>query len=281
MEVFETKAALQSYLKSYRDSQKTSAFVPTMGALHAGHLSLIEAAKKMADISICSIFVNPTQFNDPKDLEKYPRTTEQDVALLREHGCDILFLPTVEEMYPKNEDKWEIDLGELDNIWEGANRPGHFQGVTQIVYKLFQLVQPTYALFGQKDFQQIRVIQTMVEIKGLPVQIIPQPTVRSEKGLALSSRNNLLSKIDRDKALILYKALSWVKENFKAKSLKELQEGALSIIHNEPAAELEYFAICETETLQKATEIDASKSYVGLVVIKIDTVRLIDNMIFQ
>lgn len=280
MEIFETKEAIQSYLEEQRSFQKTSAFVPTMGALHEGHLSLIQAAKKIADLTICSIFVNPTQFNDPKDLEKYPRTTEQDILLLRQHGCDILFLPTVEEMYPEEEEKWHIDLGELDKIWEGANRPGHFQGVTQIVYKLFQIVKPNYALFGQKDYQQVRVIQSLVNSKQLPIQIVSQETIRSEKGLALSSRNSLLSEQGKEKALVLYRALSWVKTNFNTNSIKNLQKEATAIIQKEEV-ELEYFAICEADSLQEATEKQANKSYVALVVVRIENIRLIDNMILQ
>src|SRR5690606_29295165 len=177
MEIFNTKKELNAYLDNKRIHQKIG-LVPTMGALHEGHLSLINEAKKQSDLVVCSIFVNPTQFNDPKDLEKYPRPIEQDIALLESAGCDVLFLPSVEEMYPSPQEEWHIDLGQLDQIWEGEHRPGHFQGVTQIVYKLFQIVQPDAACFGQKDFQQIMVIQKMLDITKLPIQIIICPIIR-------------------------------------------------------------------------------------------------------
>lgn len=165
MRIFKTKKELQDYLETARVNQQKIALIPTMGALHAGHISLLNYAKPLSDITVCSIFVNPTQFNDPKDLEKYPRPIEQDIALLEAANCTILFLPTVEEMYPDQDEKWHINLQGLDEIWEGKMRPGHFQGVTQVVYKLFNLVQPDIACFGQKDFQQVMVIEQMIKEK--------------------------------------------------------------------------------------------------------------------
>lgn len=282
MEIFNTQNALRTYLKTPRAQQQKIALVPTMGALHEGHMSLITEAKKHADVVVCSIFVNPTQFNDPKDLEKYPRPIEKDIKLLEEQGCDILFLPTTAEMYPNSSEQWHIDLGRLDQIWEGAQRPGHFQGVTQIVYKLFNLVNPDVACFGQKDFQQVMVIQRMIEIKNLNIQLIICPIIRSEKGLALSSRNARLSETAKEKALVLYRTLQAVKSGFNEHvTIDKLQQLAEQLIANEDGVELEYFAISETRTLERAQIIEESKQYVAHVVAWIDGVRLIDNMLLN
>lgn len=281
MEIFNTQKELLNYIESLKSSPLKVALVPTMGALHEGHLSLIQEAKKKADIVVCSIFVNPTQFNDPKDLEKYPRPIENDIKLLESQHCDILFMPSVQEMYPNTEEKWSIDLGDLDRIWEGKSRPGHFQGVTQIVYKLFKLVQPDFACFGQKDFQQVMVIQRMVDLKNLPIELFICPIIRDEKGLALSSRNARLSEEGKTKALVLSKALRFVKDNFSTLTIQELDQEATQIIASEPNVELEYFAICETRTLHQAQQIDPNKKYVALIVAWIEGVRLIDNMLLQ
>lgn len=281
MEIFKTKEALQSYLNDKRSTHKKIALVPTMGALHAGHLSLIDAANKNADITVCSIFVNPTQFNDPQDLDKYPKPITEDIALLQGHHCTVLFMPSIAEMYPADEPQWHLDLGRLDQLWEGEKRPGHFQGVTQIVYKLFSLVKPDIAYFGQKDFQQVMVIQKMIDSKQLPIQIINHPIVRDHNGLALSSRNARLSEEAKNKALILYKTLAYVKANFAAMPLTELHVAALAILAQEEAVELEYFAICETTTLEIAQQVENNKQYITLIVVWIAGVRLIDNMILN
>ncbi|MHC8947362.1 pantoate--beta-alanine ligase [Sphingobacterium hungaricum] len=281
MEIFYTQQALDLFLEKQRNQGKKVALVPTMGALHEGHISLIEFAKPLADCIVCSIFVNPTQFNDPKDLEKYPRPIERDIELLENAACDVLFMPSAEEMYPQNDEKWEIDLGNLDQIWEGEHRPGHFQGVTQIVYKLFKLVKPDMACFGQKDFQQVMVIQKMIDIKNLPVQLIICPTVRSDEGLALSSRNERLSARGLETALILSKTLNFIKANFGEVNITELKALAIDQLNADKEVALEYFAICETTTLEEAKEILPGKKYVALVVAKIDQVRLIDNMLLN
>ncbi|MFD2553739.1 pantoate--beta-alanine ligase [Sphingobacterium tabacisoli] len=281
MEIYTTKSDLQAHLQTLREAGKQIALVPTMGALHEGHLSLIREAQAVADIVVCSIFVNPTQFNDPKDLEKYPRPIENDIALLQNEACDILFLPSVEEMYPTPNEHWAIDLGDLDTLWEGAQRPGHFQGVTQIVYKLFHLVQPHIACFGQKDFQQVMVIQRMIDLKQLPITLNICPIVRSEKGLALSSRNTRLSEQGKEDALVLFTVLDKVKNDFANKSIEQLQQDAIATLTAQPEVTLEYFAICETRTLHQATNKDNSKKYVALVVAWIEGVRLIDNMLLN
>lgn len=282
MEVINTQNELRILLEAPRAHNKKIALVPTMGALHEGHISLILEAKKNADLVICSIFVNPTQFNDQKDLEKYPRPIENDINLLQENGCDILFLPAVQEMYPQKNEQWHLDLGRLDQIWEGAQRPGHFQGVTQIVYKLFRLVEPHVACFGQKDFQQVMVIQRMIEIKGLDTQLIICPIIRSKEGLALSSRNTRLSEEGKTKALILSRTLEAVKKGFNEQiALDELQRMAEEVITTDPAVQLEYFAISETRTLEKAESVEADKQYVAHVVAWVEGVRLIDNMLLN
>lgn len=281
MQIFNTQPSLQHYLQGIREDRKTIAMVPTMGALHEGHLSLIHQARQSADITICSIFVNPTQFNDPKDLEKYPRPLENDISLLKSASCDILFLPSVEEMYPDPNENWHLNLGDLETIWEGEHRPGHFQGVTQIVYKLFTLVQPDFACFGQKDFQQVMVVQKMIDIKQLPVTLIICPIIRDQHGLALSSRNMRLSTEGKEKALVLSKALRYVKTNFKSIATDKLTQLGKDIIHSEESVMLEYFAICETRTLQQTEEIHPDKEYVALVVAWVEDVRLIDNMLLN
>lgn len=280
MNIFKTKKELQEYLSSAREDGKKVALIPTMGALHEGHISLIEYAKPLADILVCSIFVNPTQFNDPADLEKYPRPIEQDIQLLEAASCDILFLPAVAEMYANNEE-WHIDLGTLDQIWEGAHRPGHFQGVTQIVYKLFTLVQPNIACFGQKDFQQVMVIDKMIQEKNLDIKLAICPIVRDEYGLALSSRNARLTSTGKKTALALSTALQYVRSHFEQKPLEVLKEDAQTILESTEGVELEYFAICETTTLSEATEIESGKKYVALVTAWVEGVRLIDNMILN
>ncbi|MDH5825273.1 pantoate--beta-alanine ligase [Sphingobacterium faecium] len=281
MRIFKTKKELQDYLETARINKQKIALIPTMGALHAGHISLLDYAKPLSEITVCSIFVNPTQFNDPKDLEKYPRPLEQDIALLEVAKCDVLFLPSVEEMYPDPDEQWHINLAGLDEIWEGEMRPGHFQGVTQVVYKLFSLVQPDIACFGQKDFQQVMVIEHMIKVKQLPITIALCPIIRDEHGLALSSRNMRLSEKGKHQALALFRTLQFIKNNFTSKPLHEIQILATEQLEASDGIALEYLAICETTTLQEANTIDANKKYVALVTARVEDVRLIDNMILN
>lgn len=281
MRIFKTKKELQDYLETARVNQQKIALIPTMGALHAGHISLLNYAKPLSDITVCSIFVNPTQFNDPKDLEKYPRPIEQDIALLEAANCTILFLPTVEEMYPDQDEKWHINLQGLDEIWEGKMRPGHFQGVTQVVYKLFNLVQPDIACFGQKDFQQVMVIEQMIKEKALPITIALCPIIRDDNGLALSSRNMRLSEQGKQQALALFRTLQFIKNNVQNIDLPELKKMATNQLETSDGIALEYLAICETTTLQEAIVIENGKQYVALVTARVEDVRLIDNMILN
>lgn len=284
MNIIKTKKALAEHLDTFRSEGRSVTLVPTMGALHTGHLSLLRMALEMDDsIVVCSIFVNPTQFNDPEDLQKYPRPIEQDIALLEEVGCDVLFLPEVTEMYGEQE-HWTMDLGMLDRVWEGAQRPGHFQGVTQIVYKLFEAVQPDHAIFGQKDLQQYLVIEEMVRQKQLPVQLSMAPTVREESGLALSSRNVRLSPQGRQQARVLSQSLQHVMDGlsrWKAGecSLQTLQMEARELLEKAPGVRMEYFTICDRRTLLPAEE-DIDPAYiVVLVAAWVEGVRLIDNMV--
>ena len=246
------------------------------------HLSLLNYAKPISDIRVCSIFVNPTQFNDPKDLEKYPRPIENDIKLLESVDCDILFLPSVDEMFPDKNEVWHLDLGELDQIWEGEKRPGHFQGVTQVVYKLFTLVQPDIACFGQKDFQQVMVIKRMIAMKDLAIQLAICPIIRDQDGLALSSRNARLSEAGKRTALALSRSLQYVKDHIQdAIPLAEIKDRALQILTDTDGLSVEYFALCESSTLKEVNHIDFSKQHVALVTAWVEGVRLIDNMILN
>jgi len=281
LEVFRTKDALKAYLKPLQSAGKKIGIVPTMGALHNGHISLVNLAKAHADIIICSIFVNPTQFTDPKDLEKYPRPIEHDLAMLNDAGCDGVFMPDVEEMYPAGADEnWHIDLGEAEFLLEGEFRKGHYQGVTQIVKKLFDAVEPDIAMFGQKDFQQVLMIKTMVAHLKLPVSIVTCPIIREIDGLAMSSRNIHLTVADRENALVLSQSLQYVIDNFDSFPLKELEEKARSFYENIDGVELDYFTIADANTLKPAKSKD-ERSLVALVAAKVGTTRLIDNMIIR
>ena len=255
---------------------KTIGFVPTMGALHQGHLSLIEQAKQSADEIVCSIFVNPSQFNDPKDLEKYPRPIEADINMLEDAKCDVLFNPAVNEIYDDNE-QWHLNIGELEHLLEGKFRPGHYQGVTQVVYKLFNIVKPNVAFFGQKDYQQFLIIHKMVELLNIPVKLIMCPIMRETDGLAMSSRNIHLTATDRQYSLILSKTLNWVKNNFNKNNIPRLKKEAELTISREPGVELEYFEIADGNTLRPADK--NTKNIVALVAAKVGKTRLIDNVL--
>lgn len=260
-------------------AQQKIALVPTMGALHKGHVSLIKIAQQYADIVVCSIFVNPTQFTDPKDLEKYPRPLEHDIEMLHEAGCDFVFMPSVKEMYPAPE-QWHIDLGNAEFLLEGEFRKGHYQGVTQIVKKLFDAVDPDLAFFGQKDFQQILMIRQMVAHFGLTLEIVSCPIIREDDGLAMSSRNIHLSAEDRKNALVLSKALQYVKDHFEESGIEDLLKKATDMISSTAGVELDYFTIANTETLLPECNKDA-KPLVALVAAKVGETRLIDNMMLD
>jgi pantoate--beta-alanine ligase len=271
-----TIAQLQKILSNFKKSGKSIGFVPTMGALHAGHISLIEKAKSENDLVVCSIFVNPTQFNDPKDLLKYPRTPEHDKQLLLKAGCDILFSPAVDEMYPEKDNR-VFDFGGLDKVMEGIHRPGHFNGVAQIVSKLFDAVKPNKAYFGKKDFQQLVIIKHITKQLNLPIEIIACETVRENDGLAMSSRNILLNNNERTQAIQLYKALSFVKQNASVLSVNELKEKVNEMLSDFNLIKTEYFEIVDADTLQTVNKIVPGKT-VACIAAFVGNVRLIDNI---
>lgn len=284
MEIVHTISALKMLMSPLKEVKHKIALVPTMGALHKGHLSLIEIAQQQAEIVICSIFVNPTQFTDPKDLEKYPRPLAHDIKMLSDAGCNIVFMPTVKEMYPSfpQPENWQIDLGPAEFLLEGEFRKGHYQGVTQIVKKLFDAVNPDVAFFGQKDFQQVLMIKNMVKVFGLTVEIISCPIIREDDGLAMSSRNIHLSAADRKNALVLSKALNYVKDHFADQSISDLLKEAKAIINETPGVELDYFTIADGSTLLPITDKSESlKNTVALVAAKVGDTRLIDNMLIS
>jgi len=266
-------------LEPIKSAQQKIAIVPTMGALHKGHVSLIAEAKQQADLVVCSIFVNPTQFTDPKDLEKYPRPLAHDIKMLEEAGCDVVFMPSVKEMYPGPEN-WHIDLGNVEFLLEGEFRKGHYQGVTQIVKKLFDAVNPDIAFFGQKDFQQVLMIKKMVEYFNLPVKIVSCPIIREPDGLAMSSRNIHLSPQDRQNALVISRSLQYVKSHFEEQSIACLLEHAISMLQAVPGVELDYFTIVNGDTLLPESNKE-TKNLVALVAAKVGETRLIDNMLLH
>ena len=277
MKVLKSKKTLIDYVERQREMGKKIGFAPTMGALHEGHLSLYKAAKKENDEVISSIFVNPTQFNNPDDFQKYPKTLEKDIELLEKAGVDAVYVPNVEEMYPDGLNSKKYDFDGLENEMEGKYRPGHFDGVGTIVEELFRQVQPHNAYFGEKDYQQLAIIKKMVEKTKLPVKIHGVPTLREEDGLAMSSRNVRLTETQRKEATIIYETLTKVKEWFKVISLEEIKQKVTDIFRNSNF-ELEYFVISNEETLKEANAIDEDKEYRAFIVAYADTVRLIDNM---
>ncbi len=276
MKIFNNREAIHHYLDDLRSAGKSIGFVPTMGALHAGHLSLIEAARSKTDVVVCSIFVNPTQFNDKKDLENYPRPIEEDLRKLREFKCDVLFLPEVNEMYNSSE-FWKIELDNLDKILEGKIRPGHYQGVTQIVKKLFDTVMPDNAFFGQKDYQQIMVIAHMVKKLKIRVKLVICPIIRENDGLAMSSRNVYLLPGERMQALALYKSLKLAQELFKTESLYQIKKKVNAFLESCPGIETEYFEIFNARTFGPVTSKGAA-TMIALVAARIGKIRIIDNM---
>lgn len=278
MEIIKTIAALQNQLQN-QNKGKSIGLVPTMGALHNGHLSLIKTALAQTELVVCSIFVNPTQFTDASDLEKYPRPIAADIEKLELAGCHILFMPDVPEMYPQKE-YWHLDIGAVEHRLEGKFRPGHYQGVMQIVYKLFVAVKPDLAFFGQKDFQQVRVIEKMVELKNLPVKIVLCPIIRETDGLAMSSRNIHLSPQERKHALVLSRALHQLKNSYVKEASGELRKEAIELITAEPQVQLEYLEIVNAAELDNNLT-DENKGIIALVAAKVGQTRLIDNMILR
>lgn len=271
---------LRSLIGERKSEGKKIGFVPTMGALHAGHLSLVEQAGKQTDFVVVSIFVNPTQFNDPDDLIRYPRNLQRDVDLLKATACRLVFAPEAETMYPQPDTR-RFRFGHLEEVMEGRYRPGHFNGVAQVVSKLFDLVEPDKAFFGQKDFQQLIIIKAMIKKLDLPVEIVPCPIVREAGGLALSSRNERLTPEQRENAAHIYKTLREAGNKAAQMNVKELKDWVVEQIDANKFLKTEYFEIVDDENLQPIESWDEPLNKVGCIAVFCGEVRLIDNMIFD
>lgn len=280
MEILHTAAALQAYTETCRRAGQRIALVPTMGALHEGHLQLVRAAATACDVVIVSIFVNPTQFNNAEDFRLYPRLPQEDAVLLEPAGCTVLFLPTVEAMYPQPA-VLHFDFGPLERVMEGAHRPGHFNGVAIVVSKLFHLSRPHQAYFGQKDWQQVAVVRQLVADLSFDLELVSFPTVREADGLAMSSRNRRLSAAARAVAPRLHETLelgaSLVRQG--AQLPAQVQQAAVAHIAAEPAFQLEYFEVADAHTLQPLTEWHPTQPVVLCLAAYLDGVRLIDNIV--
>lgn len=282
MEIFRTVSDLDRFVAKAEEAGKSVGLVPTMGALHAGHISLVERAVKDNDIVIASVFVNPTQFNNPTDLATYPRKEEDDFRMLEEAGVAGVFAPSVEEIYPDGaKPEKEFELGTAAEVMEGKFRPGHFQGVAQIVSKLFRFVRPTRAYFGEKDFQQIAVIRNMVKSEGIDVEIIDCPIKREADGLALSSRNALLTKEQRAVAPEIHAAMAASVEYSKDHSVQATHDSVVERINAVPFCEVEYFEIVDGRTLLPVSDWADSDSIVGCITVYCGKVRLIDNIRYK
>lgn len=274
MEVFKEKLALMAYLKN----KPNIGFVPTMGALHKGHVSLIYLSVNQCDTTVCSIFVNPTQFNDKNDLINYPRTTAQDLKLLEEAGCDVVFMPEVDEIYPKGSSMQTYNFGNIEKVMEGEHRPGHFNGMANVVQRLFEIVKPHFAFFGEKDFQQLCVVKQLVEALKLKITIVPGKIIRENDGLAMSSRNMLLSEEERKQAAGIYQTLLLVKSKKSILNLNELIELAYKNFQNYPLITPEYIQFAYSDNLESATIENKNRPVMMFIAVKLGKVRLIDNM---
>ena len=281
MIIFKHPKDLQSYIQNGAIDPNSIGFVPTMGALHKGHISLIQTARVENSLVVASIFVNPTQFTDQLDFEKYPSTIESDILKLENSGCDILFLPSVADIYPNGiTANQQYNLGQLDTTLEGKYRPGHFQGVCQIVHLLLQIISPGKLYLGQKDYQQCLVIKKMISLLHIDTSVIICPTQREPDGLAMSSRNVRLTTIEREKANYIFKMLNYINENRKIENLENLQQ----IVQNkltEQGFKVEYVAIADQLTLETIQFRDNQSTPVALIAAYINQVRLIDNLILN
>lgn len=275
MIIFNTAEQLQTFLKD--NENKTIGFVPTMGTLHFGHLSLIKKAKKKCDLVICSIFINPIQFNKQEDLDNYPKNFDTDVEQLQGVNCDILFYPSVKEMYPTKIEK-TFDFGTLATVMEGEHRPGHFNGVAIVIERFFQLINPNYAYFGEKDFQQLAIIKALTKQLCVKTKIIGSEIIREPSGLAMSSRNQRLSEEEKDAASEIYKALSYVSKHKTNFTIDELTIFFKNKLNANPFLNVEYFEIADGNSLQPIKNWEDSNYQVAFTAVNVGNVRLIDNM---
>ena len=281
MIICKTIESLHQQLSSLKNQPNNIGFVPTMGALHQGHISLIALSKKQSQTTVCSIFVNPTQFNDPKDFEKYPITIEHDILELELAGCDFLFLPSQQEMYPNGTvSEKKYPLGFLDTVLEAAYRPGHFQGVCQVVERLFEIVQHDKLFLGEKDLQQCLVVKKAIEIlsKQNEIELIIAPTLREPSGLAMSSRNRRLSEIDKQKAAAIYECMQVMKKNLSFKSITDLEQEAKMHLQKNGFDKIDYISVCNATTLEAITKWNGTDKVVVLIAAFLNGIRLIDNM---
>jgi pantoate--beta-alanine ligase len=276
MIVFERVAEMRDWVIRQRRLGRSVSFVPTMGALHPGHISLINKARGETDVVVASVFVNPTQFNNAEDLEKYPRTLQDDMRLLQEAQCDALFCPSVAEMYPDGQRIVPVDYGNLTNRFEAAHRPGHFDGVVAIVRKLFYAVPADRAYFGEKDMQQLRVIQTLVEREEIPIQIVPCPTMRESSGLAMSSRNVRLSEEGRKKASMIFNALKRVASVTTLEALREMIPTQIRLLEG-ATFKVEYLSVVNKTTFEASNNVEEHERVVLFAGV-LEGVRLIDNL---
>ena len=283
LKIVATKSELENLLSPYRAEGKSIGFVPTMGALHKGHISLVNLSINENDITVCSIFVNPTQFNDPADLKRYPRPVDSDREMLETAGCDILFMPSVEEMYPDNDyTLLNEDFGTLDKVMEGKSRPGHFAGMITIVNKLFNAVKPNKAYFGNKDFQQLTIVKYFVKKHNLPILIRECPISRDDDGLAMSSRNRLLSAEERKAASIIPTTLFKVKEMWGKQSISILESFVETEFAKKPVLKLDYFEIVHFDTLISLSEpVSPEIPIIACIATFAGKIRLIDNIRLQ
>jgi len=277
MKICKKAEEIIDYLYPLKQKGKKIGFIPTMGALHSGHLSLIERAKKACDAVVCSIFINPTQFDNPEDLKYYPVTLKEDLALLKNVLCDCVFTPTVIEIYPNSLHSKVYNFRGIEKEMEGHFRPGHFNGVATVIEKLFQIITPDVAFFGEKDFQQLQIVKKLTRIKKISTQIIGCPIFREKDGLAMSSRNRRLSKEWRMEAPIIYKALKEVKKNIQYDSVQKINEYVTNLFDKSPLR-LDYFFIADIETLIPVQTMETDKKYRAFIAAFAGNIRLIDNI---
>ena len=271
---------IDQIISLYKQNGKTIGFVPTMGALHQGHISLINYSKQQTDITVCSIFVNPTQFNNASDLTHYPRTPEADIKLLEDAGCDILYMPEVEDVYPESDNR-TFNFGYLDTILEGAKRPGHFNGVGQVVSILLEGVKPDKSYFGSKDYQQVMVVKSLVKQLQLPVEIIACPILREVDGLAMSSRNTRLSLEERKIAALVPQIMKEAIKIAKEQGIPAAKLVVAESVSKQEMMKLEYYEICDAITLESINELIPNQQAVSLIAVFVGNIRLIDNWMIE
>lgn len=277
MKVFETASDLNRAIDEVKVNKTKIGFVPTMGALHPGHISLVKRSVSENDITVVSIFVNPTQFNDKNDLANYPRMLDKDLHLLEENGCDFVFAPSEKEMYPETDNR-KFAFGYIEEVMEGKHRPGHFNGVGQVVSKLFAIVPAQKAYFGEKDFQQVAIIRKLVELLKIPVKIISCPIFRETDGLAMSSRNMLLNETQRKNAPFIFQTLKASIEKAQTMNVQELKKWVVDTINSNPELDTEYYDIVDDLTLQSIESWNHKGGAVGCIAVRVGKIRLIDNI---